>query len=181
MRRASHPVAFWLIPSEPARSSLARSIADLAHAHAAPAFTPHVTLFSGQCSEPVTAALCRRVLERAPLLAPVEARVTGIGHSEAFFKTVFLELAADDALVTLRAQVRDRFSALGHVSSAKPFQPHLSLIYKRCSPADRAPIVSAIQAPSVIACGALAAVVPGSGTWGDVAAWRSVYVQTLRR
>ncbi|HMJ12077.1 MAG TPA: 2'-5' RNA ligase family protein [Polyangiaceae bacterium] len=180
MQRSAGPVAFWLVPSEPIRAVLSTCIESFASKYTAPAFTPHVTLMTGHCSEPVSTQSCERVLARAAEGSPpFEVRVSGASHSDFFFKTVFLEIAPDDALTALRERVRAEFEAAGGIISDKPFEPHLSLIYKRASEAERHEIVSEVVAPEVIVCDALAVVVPSSAGWEDVAAWRELRREPL--
>ncbi len=174
-----HCVAFWLVPSAQDRASLTPIVARLASEHSAPLFMPHVTLLSGTSSESLTTELCARVLGRAAHAPAIQLAVRRVRHSDDFFETVVLELEEHAALGALRAALRVAAGAARIEPSEQPFQPHVSLIYKQSSKAERERIASTIEAPSAITCDCVAAVVPGSAGWEDVSAWRVLCSRSL--
>lgn len=118
------PVAFWLVPSEPWRSSLARRIATLAAAHRSPVFEPHVTIEVNRAGSggPSLQALLARV---AASFEPMTFVTGATAHSEAYFKTLFVEFD-DPRPAELQRQLR-----AGLVGPADYLlRPHLSLLYR---------------------------------------------------
>ena len=133
-------IAYWLIPSEPARRYYQSLICDLAQRYNAPQFEPHVTVHVGvDCTDAVDEGLSKaaRRCERIVLQA-LEVR----GSSE-FTKTLFVHFAMTPELHrfnhSIRTAVRD--------SSDYQLSPHLSLLYKRISMQDRHLLTHSIELP----------------------------------
>lgn len=119
----SRPVAFWLVPAEPRRSSLTRLIAALGAAHHGPAFEPHITVeVSRAASDLSLEALLDRV---AASFEPMTLTAAQTAHSEAHFKTLFIEFD-DPRLFALRDRLRDELGC----SEGYVLRPHLSLLYR---------------------------------------------------
>jgi 2'-5' RNA ligase len=176
------PVAFWLVPAEPWRSALEQVIADLAARQAAPPFPPHVTLFTGRCALASLPAVCQHVLAAAPErepAAPLRMGVKGVGHSSDFFKTLYLELETDAISNSVRDSMCAAFGALDLAVTDRPYEPHVSLIYKRCSESARRSMALEITAPNAIVCDTVMAVVPSGAGWEEVSAWRVVSERVL--
>lgn len=118
-----HAVAFWLVPSEPWRSSLASLIGALGAVHGAPAFEPHITV---EVSHAPVAPSLDALLDRVAHAFEPMCLVAGTtAHSEVHFKTLFVEFD-DPRLPALRRRVRDE---LGH-DDGYVLHPHLSLLYR---------------------------------------------------
>src|SRR5690606_18319096 len=84
------PVAFWLVPSEPRRSTLADLIAARAAAHRGPVFEPHVTLEVNHARGDLSLeALLDRV---AAVFDPMTLTAGRTAHSDVHYKTLYVEL-----------------------------------------------------------------------------------------
>ncbi|MCL4182894.1 MAG: 2'-5' RNA ligase family protein [Burkholderiaceae bacterium] len=120
---ATLPVAFWLVPSEPWRSSFGALIAALGAAHRGPAFEPHITIEVSRVrgDDPGLDALLDRV---AASVEPMTLTAGRTVHSEAHFKTLFIEFD-DPRPFALQRQLR---AELGEPPDYV-LHPHLSLLY----------------------------------------------------
>lgn len=117
------PVAFWLVPSEPRRATLAELIAALGAAYEGPAFEPHITLeVSRARGDLPLEALLDRVASSFEPMTLVAGETT---HSEAHFKTLYV-VFDDPRLFALQRALRDE---LGR-DDAYALRPHLSLLYR---------------------------------------------------
>ena len=160
-------VAFWLLPAEQDAGWLQTRIGKLAARHGGPAFEPHVTLHVGAQSvdlaiEPLLAAQARRA-------EPLELQCTDTSHSDAYYKALFVRLAADRAdgpgLTALRQGLLDALDAAGAPPSDYAFDPHLSLLYGCFAAATRHELAGAEQLPGRrIRFDRLAAVRPAPGS-----------------
>ncbi len=120
---ALQALVFWLVPSEPRRSSLADLIAALGKAHEGPAFEPHITI---EVSHAPAGASLEALLDRvAHAFEPMTLVAGATAHSEAHFKTLFVEFD-DPRLLALQRRLRDE---LGH-DEGYTLRPHLSLLYR---------------------------------------------------
>lgn len=116
------PVAFWLVPSEPRRSELARLIAALGATHQGPAFEPHITLeVSHARGDLCLEALLERV---AASFEPMTLTAAGTAHSAVYFQTLFIEFD-DPRLFAIQRNLRVALDR----SEAYVLRPHLSLLY----------------------------------------------------
>ena len=116
-------VAFWLVPSEPRRSTLAALIAALGAAHQAPAFEPHITVEVSHARGDVS---LEALLERAAAsFVPMTLTAGPTAHSEVHFKTLYVEFD-DPRPFALQRALRD---ALG-CDDGYVLRPHLSLLYR---------------------------------------------------
>jgi len=121
--REVFPVAFWLVPSEPRRSALAELIAALGAAHQGPAFEPHITVeVSRARGDLPLEALLDRV---AASFEPMTLTAAQTGHSDAHFKTLFVEFD-DPRPFALQARLRDELRR----NEGYVLHPHLSLLYR---------------------------------------------------
>ena len=139
---AATKVSFWLLPAAPDRVFFQETIKTLAHAYDAPVFTPHVTLYSGMCAahehpEDILDGASRGVQGFA-------LRVDTILYTEAFTKTLFVQLWPAAVLRDLAENIRQRCAP----PSAYVLDPHLSLLYKTmCEPEQRR-LVTTLRLPS---------------------------------
>jgi 2'-5' RNA ligase len=159
------PISVWLEPAEPARTGLAALIAELASRHAAPRFRPHITLYAGLARAADWPNVLARVAQTA---GAVTVQAIGTGHSDALFKTLFLQIIPS---AQLRALQRSVVAALNEPEDYA-FAPHLSLIYKMLPEAARAAMAANVAAPTSFACDVLGAVGPSAAGWEDVEGWR---------
>jgi putative hydrolase of the HAD superfamily len=161
-------IAYWLIPSEPARSYYQSLIYDLAERNNAPEFEPHVTVHVGvDCTDTVDEVLSKgaRGCERIVLQA------LEVNGSSEFTKTLFVRLAVTAQLQRLNQSIR----TAARDSSDYQLSPHLSLLYKRISMQDRHLLTHSIEVPfPEVTFGSLKAVrcVSPTQSRADVEAWR---------
>jgi 2'-5' RNA ligase len=168
-------IAYWLIPTEPARSYFQKVINDLAQRYNAPVFEPHVTVHVGaNCP-----AAAEGVLSKAAsgcdqiLLQALE-----VSASSEFIKTLFVQFNVTTQLRQLNQSVRNA----AQDSSDYQLNPHLSLLYKRMSIQDRDMLACSIEMPfPEVAFDSLKAVrgVSPTQSRADVEQWRVVAAKEL--
>jgi 2'-5' RNA ligase len=161
-------IAYWLIPTEPARSYFQNIINDLAERYAAPEFEPHVTVHVGvDCTETVD-----EVLSKAGRSSKkIALQVLNVSSSSEFVKTLFVHFTQSAQLQQLNQSIR----TAAQDSSDYQLSPHLSLLYKRLSIRDRRLLTHSIDVPfSEVTFDSLKAVRCVSPTRSrvDVEAWR---------
>ncbi|HVF70781.1 MAG TPA: 2'-5' RNA ligase family protein [Chthoniobacterales bacterium] len=133
-------LTYWLMPAEPTRSHFVMLIADFAERFDAPVFEPHVTLFAAGAETDNAADLLVRAVAGANFCHP---RVAGIGHSEEFTKTLFIQFDPDEGVAALNA----RFNAASNSHDKYEIDPHLSLLYKELPVAEKAALAAELSLP----------------------------------
>jgi 2'-5' RNA ligase len=172
MTVASHDeiLTYWLIPNEPARTYFAALIRELATRFEAPAFEPHVTVYSTTVGNEDPADVLKRVVTKC---APYRLVVSGIDYSEEFTKTLFVQFHRNEALAKLNADLRSASAS----SDDYELNPHLSLIYKKMRRETKEEIAHSLTLPfsEVVFDSAKALIVPAKiESRADVEAWRVV-------
>jgi 2'-5' RNA ligase len=168
-------IAYWLIPSEPARSYFQNLINDLAQRYNAPEFEPHVTVHVGvDCTDTVGEVLSKA----ARGCEPIVLQSLEISGSSEFTKTLFVRLAVTAQLQWLNQSIR--------IAAQNPsdyhLNPHLSLVYKTISTQDRHLLTHSIDVPfPEVTFHSLKAVrcVSPTQSRADVEAWRVVAEKSL--
>jgi 2'-5' RNA ligase len=167
-------VAYWLIPTEPARSFFQGVINDLARRYNGPVFEPHMTIYVG--SEPAEAD--EVIAKAASGCQLVQAQVLEIRESGEFIKTLFVQFALDRKLQQLNETIRDA----AQDSSDYQLNPHLSLLYKKMSILARRELADSIKVPFLeVTFESIKAVrcVSPTRSRADVKAWRVVAAKSL--
>ena len=126
------------MPSPPERDLIAALIEELALRNQAPKFAPHVTLFAGEV-ERERALACLSAVDSDAL----ELEVESIRCSDAFTKTVYLQLRQTAAALELSSTISDEIGDDGEYL----FDPHLSLIYKALTAQQKAEIAANVSLP----------------------------------
>ena len=162
------PIALWLEPAPDDARTLQVAIDSLAARYGVAPFAPHVTVLAAFEAEP--AALERSLAEVAAGTRPFALDVLGIGHTPAFFQTLFLDFGLAEPVLSLRRQ-------LAPLLGRKPEDaalPHLSLLYAHLEEPERAALAEEIAVPPRVRFDALSWVTPGPGRtdWLDVAGWQ---------
>jgi 2'-5' RNA ligase len=163
-------IAYWLIPTEPARSYFQSVINDLARRYNAPKFEPHVTVHVGvDCTDTVGEVLSKaaRGCERIAL-QPLD-----VSGSSEFIKTLFVQFDVTTQLQRFNQSIR----TAAKNSSGYQLNPHLSLLYKRMSNQDRRVLTHSIEVPfPEVTFDSLKAVrcISPTRSRADVEAWRVV-------
>jgi 2'-5' RNA ligase len=168
-------IAYWLIPTEPARSYFQNIVNDLAEQYAAPEFEPHVTVHVGvDCTETVD-----KVLSKAGRSSKkIALQVLNLSSSSEFIKTLFVHFTRSTQLQQLNQSIRTAAQDLSHYQ----LSPHLSLLYKRMSIRGRRLLTHSIEVPfSEVTFDSLKAVrcVSPTRSRADVEGWRVVAKKRL--
>jgi 2'-5' RNA ligase len=121
----------WLCPEHTCAAYLQKIIDGLCRAFEAPGFAPHLTLGGGIVKDLTgIEALLGEIAERHP---PLTLRITRLATSPQRLKALHLTFEPAVALDRLQSDVRQNLPGL----SAKAFEPHLSLLYKTLTMAQR--------------------------------------------
>jgi 2'-5' RNA ligase len=168
-------IAYWLIPTEPARSYFQNIVNDLAEQYAAPEFEPHVTVHVGMdCTETVD-----EVLSKAGRSSKkIALQVLNVSSSSEFIKTLFVHFTRTTQLQQLNQSIR----TAAQDSSDYQLSPHLSLLYKQMSIQDRSLLTHSIEVPfSGVTFDSLKAVrcVSPTRSRADVEGWHVVAEKPL--
>jgi 2'-5' RNA ligase len=169
-------IAYWLIPSEPAHSFFQRIINDLALRYDAPVFEPHVTVHVGGDQADATQEALAEATRECKLI-----RLTplGIGQSDEFIRTLFVQFAMSAEL----RQINDMIREAANDSSRYELKPHLSLLYKNMAAATRRELAASINVPlSELTFDAIKAVrcVSPTQSGTDVGEWQVMAARMLR-
>ena len=163
-------IGYWLVPAEPQKSQLIATITELAGQYDAPVFEPHVTLCSSDSGEQSARVLLEEIARQH---SPLELAVRGIGHSDKFTKTLFVEFE-----ITLAAQqLSDAIWNASQLKNEHQFDPHLSLIYAYLLPQTKSAEAGGIHLPFArVMFDAIAAInFPQTiRSRRDVEAWRAI-------
>jgi 2'-5' RNA ligase len=168
-------IAYWLIPSEPARSFFQRIINDLAHRHGAPIFEPHVTIRVGADRADAAKNPLGDVARECKLIGLTPL---GIDQSEEFIKTLFVQFAMSAELRKINDMIREA----ANDSSQYELNPHLSLLYKNLAAATRRELAASINIPFCeVPFDAIKAVrcISPTESDADVVAWHVVGAASL--
>jgi hypothetical protein len=134
-------VSFWLIPSAEDRVFFQEIIDTLAQEYDAPAFTPHVTIYSGECAPDESLA---ELIETAIQgVQSFSLRVDKLLYTDQFTKSLFVQFHPNSILSQLSETLRS--------SSKKPsnfaLNPHLSLIYQYLSEEIKKDLATSLSLP----------------------------------
>ena len=159
-------VSLWLVPQPDDYAYLQELIDELATQYQAPRFSPHVTI-AGRLQVPEQ---FQDALAQLTSATPVfNLSNQGLDHSSELFRTVYIRTSMDAQLVALRQSVY----ALWSQNIAKPFIPHISLIYKTLASPERREIIQALSIKNRFRFDALALVRPQQvGDWAAVETWQ---------
>ena len=170
-------VSFWLIPSEEDRAFFQEIIDTLSQEYDAPAFTPHVTIYSGEYAPDETPA---SLIEKATQgVQSFSLRVDNILYTDEFTKTLFVQFHASGILSQISEILRS--------SSRKPsdfaLNPHLSLIYKQMSEETKKNLTTSLTLPkSEVVFNEVRAISTPDKVQvrEDVESWKVIYTRKLQ-
>ena len=170
-------IAYWLTPSDSARSFFQRIINDLVRRYDAPVFEPHVTIHVGADRADAAKNALRNAARECKLtgLTPL-----GIDQSDEFIKTLFVQFAMSAELRKISNVIREA----ANDSAQYELKPHLSLLYKKMETAARRELAASINvAFSEVTFDAVKALrcVSPTQSRADVEAWHVVWAQALSR
>lgn len=116
----------FLVPAANDRSWAEGVIRELAARYDAPGFEPHVTVYGGSYETDAELEPVRRALAEAVAgTGPITLRVTGLGVTEEYFRSLFVAFGDDPALSRIYELVKGAVAA----GSGYVLMPHLSLLY----------------------------------------------------
>jgi putative hydrolase of the HAD superfamily len=128
-------MSLWLMPEGAVGNRLLVLIRELARRHRTPSFLPHLTLLGG-IPGPEEAALSRAAgLARG--LGPIAIRLREVETSDDYFRSVFVRAEPTESLRGAHVGARAAFAG----TAQTPFRPHLSLLYGRLEPSQRAAVL----------------------------------------
>jgi 2'-5' RNA ligase len=169
-------IAYWLIPSEPARSLFQQIINHLARRYDAPSFEPHMTVYVGADRADAAVTALGKAVGECTL---VRQTPLGIDHSDEFIKTLFVRFGMSAAL----QKINDVIRKATNDSCQYKLKPHLSLLYKNLATATRNELAASITVPfSEIPFDSLKAIrcISPTQTRADVEAWELIATRMLR-
>ncbi|QSV46209.1 HAD-IA family hydrolase [Geobacter benzoatilyticus] len=122
----SRRFSVFLVPAADDRRWAEGVIRELAARYDAPPFEPHVTVYGGSYDTDADLEPVRRALaEAAAGTGPITLRVTGLGVTEEYFRSLFVAFGDEPPLSRVHEMVKGAVAAdSGHV-----LMPHLSLLY----------------------------------------------------
>ena len=170
-------ISYWLVPARPDKGRLQRIIFALANRFDAPRFEPHVTIFSGARTAEANEA---EILAHATREIPeIVLHTIGVGHSQQFTQTLFLQFAPDERLRQLNHQLKQRSRG----PSDYKLNPHLSLLYADLPAETKAALTRDLMYPLAIRFNVVKAIATGSRTQTreDIEAWRVIADRRLTR
>jgi 2'-5' RNA ligase len=131
-------ITYWLVPAAPAQSHFAALVTDLAARFDAPVFEPHVTLYVTKAADENPGEGLQRTLTN---LKPFRLSIAGLGCSDKFTKTLFVQFQSEPALRSLSEKLR-----AASVSQCEyDLNPHLSLIYKTMASEAKRQIINSLN------------------------------------
>lgn len=114
----------WLTFAKDGQSILDDTVSRIAKEHKSPRFMAHITVYGTIDTEIESLIdICKKISKHT---RPFFVKVIGIGHSNNFWRTLFLELELNQELQNVYLQLeKDLKSYLDY-----EFHPHISIMYK---------------------------------------------------
>ncbi|HKC14107.1 MAG TPA: 2'-5' RNA ligase family protein [Vicinamibacteria bacterium] len=128
-------MSLWLMPEGPVGERLRELIGGLARRYRTPFFPAHLTLL-GAIPGPEEAVLSR-VADLARGLGPIAIHLLDVETSDEYFRCVFVRAEPTEPLRAAHIDARAAFAD----AAPTPFRPHLSLLYGRLEPLQRAAVL----------------------------------------
>lgn len=168
-------ISFWLVPTAADRALFQTIINQLAQTYDAPRFTPHVTLYSGECATENIPALIEQATQDVQSLC---LKIDQLLYSAEFTKTLFVQFHPDPRLSQLSETIRMKVSQ----PSDYVLNPHLSLIYGQMSQETQQQLISKLRIPQSQVCfDQIRAIATPKlvRTRQDVESWQEVWTRKL--
>jgi 2'-5' RNA ligase len=131
-------IIYWLIPARDERELFSQIIRILGRELSGPNFRPHLTVLVSAKNRSSPKAVLRGIKAR-----PIQMRILGTATSAKFTKTLFVRFKSSPAFRRLAVD-------LGTPAKSRRMRvrdPHVSLLYKKISPAIRRELASVIKLP----------------------------------
>jgi len=168
--------SFWLIPAEEDRAFLQEIVDTLAREYDASVFTPHVTIYSGECTPEESPA---ELLEQATLgVQSFSLTVDQLLYTDEFTKTLFVQFYPNPLLHQISETLRSRSKN----PSEYELNPHLSLIYQYLSEEIKQELITKLSLPkSEVFFNEVRAVLTRNQEkgWEDVESWEVICIRKL--
>ena len=137
-----HHMSYWLVPAAAERPFWQQLIDTLGRTYNAPAFVPHVTIYSG-AGAPQDNPL--EIMTQATRdLHGIRLQVDRILYTEAFTKSLFVQFHSSAQL----SRVTEALRRLSAQPSAYVLDPHLSLLYKHLPAHEKHQLAATIELPT---------------------------------
>ncbi len=131
--------AIWLLPIKEDVEYLKKIIKNLSQKYNSPEFLPHITIY-GLVN--IKMELLNKVINYSITnLKPFKVRKMSLGHSDNLWKTLFIKIKPNKALLLINRRLTNRLSRYADYN----FTPHISLIYKNMSAGERIKIINTIK------------------------------------
>lgn len=134
-------VSFWLIPSEQDKVYFQEIINSLAREYDAPTFTPHVTVYFGECTADESPAELLEAAIRG--VRGFSLRVDKLLYSNEYTKTLFVQFHPNSIL----SQISETLRSNSKKPSNYSLNPHLSLIYQYLSETTQEKLATELKLP----------------------------------
>lgn len=131
--------SLWLRPAAAAAARFAELIDTWAHRLGTPRFEPHITF--GTVAATTDAEAAARTRQLAARLGPVPIHLVGAGHTDAYFRCLYLRAEKTPQLL---AAYRQACAELEQPVAAD-FMPHVSLVYGTLATSLKEKIVAEID------------------------------------
>ena len=97
-------LSYWLVPADQPLIFFQQLIETLAHAQQAPAFAPHLTIYSGE--SPATENPLSIISQAMSGVKEMRLQVGGILYSDQFTKTLFVQFHQSELLTRITETMR---------------------------------------------------------------------------
>jgi 2'-5' RNA ligase len=134
-----HTYSLWLRPAAAAAARFAELIDTWARCLGTPRFEPHITF--GTITATTDAEATARARQLAARLAPVPIHLVGAGHTDAYFRCLYLRAEKTPQLL---AAYRLACAELEQPMAAD-FMPHVSLVYGTLATSVKEKIIAEID------------------------------------
>jgi hypothetical protein len=169
--------SFWLIPCEEDRAFLQKIVDTLAREYNAPVFTPHLTIYSGECTPEESPA---ELIEQATLgVQCFSLNVKQLLYTDEFTKTLFVQFYPNSIL----SQISETLRRCSKKPSEYELNPHLSLIYQYLSEEIKKELITKLSLPkSKVFFNEVRAVSTRNQVkgWEDVESWEVICIRKLQ-
>lgn len=124
-------ISLWLLPVSPQALLLSQQIKELSGRSQSHPFASHMTLYSPIVCDPE--ALRQSMEPLCQETSPFHLMSTGIGHSEAYYRSIVIEIVPDPELLALNHKLKQQWNP----GDPRPYAPHISLVYQELSESKR--------------------------------------------
>lgn len=169
--------SLWIVPNRINYHYFEKIINDLSYQFNAPNFQPHVTVYTGICTEKEN--LKEVILRSISMYQNITLNIKGIGCSNNFFRSLYVDFGIDPILLTINKSISERMKYKEHYE----LQPHLSLMYNNMTMRKKLLVKKNIKLQEkYVTFDSIRVVVPGNLTkgWTDVAKWKTIVNMTFK-